>query len=553
MRRELTLMVWVISPLLSVTILLASCPSQATQPEPAEDTHQLPEIRDEPQTVDPASLMPEPLTVRVTADLSNSSLGEVANWLRDELGLAVLLKRNALDEVGVLPSEPVSDRLDDDPVFLLLNRLRSHQIGWYFENDVLYITSQAETEARYFTRPYPISDLLDTGYRTEDLGDVIEATVFPDSWETMGGDGTLSFLGDVMFVRQTDEVQWQVQGLLAALREHARRTFILDSPQHALYRQRLEEEVSIDFRDTPLETAVKELSDIVGMDLRLDRPALRLARVREREPVTLSLSERKLKTVLQAMVMDHDLTWVLRDGVLWITSVSGAEEFLKTAVYDVRDLCRDAAESRALLEAITSQTEASLWVEGGGDGSIHFAKPGTLVVRSQEQVLAAVLELLESYRTALRASKPRDRDGIDPDEVTTVYYRMHTRIAEDLAELMPTLVRPTTWKNEAHPDGPGEVFRVASAPEWLSTSSGMKPSSADELALLAARAVLIITQTRGAHEEIAELIRRVELGDRAIPGDDPRGGMGGMGGFGGGFFSVPSGLGGNPPEPARRP
>ena len=55
------------------------------------------------------------------------------------------------------------------------------------------------------------------------------------------------------------------------------------------------------------------------------------------------------------------------------------------------------------------------------------------------------------------------------------------------------------------------------------------------------RAVLIITQTREIHEEIAEVLRRIEKGD-PMPGEEAEGmGMGGMGGgFGGGFFSVPS-------------
>ena len=47
------------------------------------------------------------------------------------------------------------------------------------------------------------------------------------------------------------------------------------------------------------------------IDIRLDLPALRRRRVREREPVTLNLSQRKLETVLQAIVLDLNLTWIL--------------------------------------------------------------------------------------------------------------------------------------------------------------------------------------------------------------------------------------------------
>ena len=68
---------------------------------------------------------------------------------------------------------------------------------------------------------------------------MIESTLSPASWENAGGPGVVSFLGDVIFIRQTDNVQREVRGLLAALREHGRRTFSLDPPQHALLRQKL--------------------------------------------------------------------------------------------------------------------------------------------------------------------------------------------------------------------------------------------------------------------------------------------------------------------------
>jgi hypothetical protein len=63
------------------------------------------------------------------------------------------------------------------------------------------------------------------------------------------------------------------------------------------------------------------------------------------------------------------------------------------------------------------------------------------------------------------------------------------------------------------------------------------------MSLVMARAVLIIRQTRAAHGEIEEVIRRVQSGDGVAQGmgglGRAAGGFGGGGGgFGGGFFSV---------------
>jgi hypothetical protein len=525
-------------------LLLIWLPAAAVgaQPSSTVSESRLPEIADEPKTIDPAALMPAELAVSATHDFSDSSLREVVDWLQDEHGLVVLLDKSALSEIGVAPAEPISDRLDDAPIYLLLDRLRSLGLAWYFEDEILHITSFESAEARATTLPYNVGDLLDAGYELETLETVVTSIIAPDRWADVGGEGVVNSLGDVLFVRQTDEVQRDVQGLLIALRGHGRQTFVNDPPQHLILREKLGDNVSVDFLDTPLEAAVRQLAEIAHVDIRLDIPALREIRVREREPVTLKLTDRKLETVLQAVVLDLDLTWILRDGVIWITSCEQAEESLKTAVYDVRDLCRDWGESQALIDAVMSQTEPSSWDVVGGPGAIESAKPGTVVISHQERIQMEVLDLLETYRAALRASKPRQRAKEDPNAVITVYYRMHANVAQDLSTLLSKLVRPDSWRSEARPDAPGEMFLASSVPDLsdvdaVSATASETKRSAQTLVI--ARAVLIIRQTRAAHDEIEEVIQRVESGDALTSGG--MGGLGGMGGFGGGFFRVPSG------------
>ncbi len=475
-----------------------------------------------------------------TQDFSDSSLREVVQWLQDKQQPVVLVDKNALASIGISTAEPVSDALNNAPIYLLLNRLRRLGVDWYYQDEILHLTSFEEAGETETTLPYNVGDLLDSGYEMDQLVDMLASTVAPTTWSEVGGPAVLNALGDVLIVRQTGELQRQVQGVLKVLRAHARQTYVYDPPQHLALRQKLQEDVSVEFVDTPLEIAIRELAAIAKTDIRLDVAELREQRIREREPVTLKLTQRKLETVLQAMLMDLDLTWILRDGLLWVTSVEAAEAFFKTAVYDVRDLCRNADESDALLEAVTEQTEPTSWDVVGGPGSISFAKPGTMVISHQEAVHDEVLELLETYRAALRASKPRKRDEQRANEIITVYYRMHENVARDLAKLLPNLVSPDSWKSEAKPQADGQVTLVASAPEIqtvgkpAATPQGTPPGGAT---VVVPRAVLIIRQARKTHDEIADVIRRVESGDGMTGGGF--GGMGG-GGFGAGFFSVPS-------------
>jgi hypothetical protein len=311
-----------------------------------------------------------------------------------------------------------------------------------------------------------------------------------------------------------------------------------DPPLHAFIRERLEQNVSVNFEQTPLAAAVEQLAQQSQADIRLDSAALRGGRVREREPLTLSLDDRKLSTVLPVLFAGLRLTWILRDGVLWITTMDEAANFRKTAVFDVRDLCRDLNESQALRQAITSQTQGP-WKSGSGGGSITFARAGTMVVRHTESNLQGVLQLLENYRTALRASKQRARMVADPNEVLTRFYRLPAAVADDLALQLPQLVQAESWQDVEQPDAVGTIRRLTSVADVRSGAAGLiapDKDAAPSRGLLIDHAVLMVRQTRAAHFEIETLIRKVEQGDPPLP----RGGGSGGGGFGGGLFSGPA-------------
>lgn len=146
-----------------------------------------------------------------------------------------------------------------------------------------------------------------------------------------------------------------------------------------------------------------------------------------------------------------------------------------------------------------------------------------------------VLKLLETYRAALRISKPRDRHALDPNEMMTTYYRLHANVAEDLAKHLPRLVQPDSWSGEAQPDAKGTVILVESPPDLFGIDGQLAHSVTEQAqTIVVSRSVLIVHQTRAVHEQIAEVIRRVKEGDAT------QGFGGGGGGFGGGFMSVPS-------------
>lgn len=503
----------------------------------------LPEIPDEPKTVDPATFMPPKLAEPVTVDFTDSSIGEVAEWIRTEHGFPVLIDERSLSDINVLISDPVSDRLDGDPLYLLLDRLRLKGLAWYVEDNILRITTEDVADDHLTTSQYLVGDLFDADYDSDTLIDVIQSETSGPWFDLDGTGGTIVLLGDVMFVRQTDRMQREVAGLLSALRNHGRMTFALDPPQNLALRQKLEQNVTAEFDTTPLVTAVQDLAEQAEANIRLDTTALRRNGIRERQAVSLTLADRPLETVLSLLLSTVQLNYVIRDGAILITTPENAEKLMKTALYDVRDLCRDGGESDALTDAIQDQTGGPWFDLDGIGGTITFPQPGTMVIRQTEPELFEILNLLETYRAALRLSKPREQKGIDMNEFITTYYRVEEDIADDLVNVLPVLVRPDTWRSEVAPDAKGTILEVASKPDLRDVHGRTvvaEPERNDQnrSALVVPQSVLIIHQSRSAHEEIAKVIRRVQEGDATSTGGGLGGGGFGGGGFGGGFFST---------------
>ncbi len=502
-----------------------------------------------PETIDPATLVPEPLARKVTVEFDEVSLREIGEWIQENQGIPVVLDRVALTDVGIPAGEPITDHLDDEPLYLLLNRLSSLELDWFVSDNVLQITTAEVAEESLSTESYNVQDLLDQGISPDALIETINAST-EGPWEDVDGiGGVLEWLGNVLFIRTTAQQHREIRGLFSALRDHGKATWTYDPPSHAKLREKLQQAVSADFDETPLFLAIRDLAGQAQADIRLRTAALQDVGVHKREPVSLKLADRKLGTVLRVLLSNLELTWMLQDGVMWITSTEEAEDHLQTVVLDVGDLCSNEAETAELADAVMDQTEGPWEDVDGIGGRIVFPLPKTMVVRQTEQVLAEMKQLLETYRRALATSKPRKQETIDPEEVITHYYRLDADIANDLAGILPQLVQPETWA-ENEQDAPGSIIPVSSGSD-LVDAAGMTiypgtKAAKNQDAILAPKRVLIIRQKRAVHKQIAEIINRVTNGDPPLPSEEDlrRGAMGGLGGGLGGGRSIGIGGGG---------
>ncbi len=110
------------------------------------------------------------------------------------------------------------------------------------------------------------------------------------------------------------------------------------SEQEQLIRRALTRPITVDFEQTSLRDALAFIQQATGINVILDPKAVKELGLDEETPVTLKLDKVSLKSILNLMLDPLDLTYIIRDDVLFITSKNTANSQLTTKVYPIADL-----------------------------------------------------------------------------------------------------------------------------------------------------------------------------------------------------------------------
>lgn len=468
-------------------------------------------ISEEQRVIDPVTLLPEKLSSKLTVDFDEVSLSEFARWLEAQLGMPVVVAKSKLSDAGVDPDQGlISEQASKLPACLLLERVLRNVHGvpltWYLDEGVIYITATDDASSVHTTQAYALSELIERGFQR---GDITVLTRWPSNW-----------MGDILFVRCPPREHLYIQGLFAALRSHGRETAVLEPAENAAIRDKLDEPITVALPSVPLSEAAAILSEMTGIQFKLDKWVLTDAGVAEDTEVSVSVKEAKLSTVLRIMLDDVGgvaLTALPRDGTLVVTTLDSADADFRTVVYDVRDLCRNGEERDYLAQLIQDQAEEMRF---DGKYSTFFAlSPGTLVARETEAVRTNVRELLAKYRQAIKVDGRPTIVPVDMNELITRYYRVPLEMGEPLAKLLPQLVASDTWQQEGHSEG-GEINVVPAGPDLVDLRDRQlpqfPPAEVQQPAsgrYLIPQAVLVIRQTRSNHVKIGRILKRMHAGD----------------------------------------
>jgi hypothetical protein len=146
------------------------------------------------------------------------------------LKIPVILDRRALEMAGIKPDAPVTLRAADISAEAALNLLLGPlKLSCTLRDEALVVTTVEEAQVASLTRVYDVAGLVsgpDEQLGYDELVKMITTTVRPDSWEVLGGAGTIAPYQapgiSALSIRQTWTGHREVERLLMKLRDSRR-------------------------------------------------------------------------------------------------------------------------------------------------------------------------------------------------------------------------------------------------------------------------------------------------------------------------------------------
>ena len=171
-------------------------------------------------------------------------------------------------------------------------------------------------------------------------------------------------------------------------------------------REALDRPTILEFVDCPLKEVIDYLKDFHHIEIQFDMPALKEARIDPDSPVTNNVRGVSLRSALSELLKEMHLTYVVRNGMLLITTPAKADgPYMPTRFYGVEDLVPlhtdRLAATRALTNSLTETVDPKSWSCNGGPGFIGLIIIGQepmLVVSQTGDVHEKVCQMLQVLR-----------------------------------------------------------------------------------------------------------------------------------------------------------
>lgn len=140
--------------------------------------------------------------------------------------------------------------------------------------------------------------------------------------------------------------------------------------------EKLAARVSFSFVEETLENALRIIAEQQQLPIQLDRRALEDSRYTPDTPVSLSLQDVTLRTLLEMLLRDLKLTYTVQGELLVITTPEIAEFYPLTRIYWLEGTGLTGGHGRAVIHAIESTLEPASWQSSGGQSTLQIITGG---------------------------------------------------------------------------------------------------------------------------------------------------------------------------------
>lgn len=368
----------------------------------------------------------------VALEFDDVPLEEVCARLSQQAGITILLNRKKLDESGMNPRQRVTWHLPAAPLKIQLDWLLDElNLAWNAREEFLQITTPEDAEAQHITEIYDVRPLVDADFgilKPDELIGLLYYWIAPQSWDEVGGPGTVYFYRGLLVVSQSSDVHSQLELLLAALGSHCLQRF---SPAAAPHVVRVEPSPAADRIESllrqpargnycdSLEQVLMELSAAHDLPIVVNRRALDFLKFAQNDLVFALPADRTLAGVLDELLIPVGLSYSARNHVLLITSSEDAHSALESRLYWIAGLAPPGDEAAVVkllapLTAIDDPQRSApgdpyYWEERGGPGQFHALRTGWLLVSADWDMHQQLVDWLEELRTGHPTARSLER------------------------------------------------------------------------------------------------------------------------------------------------
>jgi hypothetical protein len=398
----------------------------------------------------PADALSQALDQTVSLEFQDAGIPDVAAKLREMISADVLIDQAALAEGGIAEDTRLTGKVTRLPFRVALALLlEPYGLAWSRRHDAILITTSARGASDLYVRLYNVRDLpQELAPRVDEPGaapsvgappqeqpagavgglgggfgdglatpqpaaprgpasltQMVATLVQSGSWAELGGLADLGYAHGALIVRQTESGHAAIRKLLADFRQFRARLKGQAAAEEDPLAKLLATKVLVQFENVPLIEVLDKLATAHELAVALDLKAFFDAGMAIDAAVSLKLADVRLDEALRRMLDPLELTFVPKDGAIYVTTPDGASRLLVTRFYDIRDLLppkfpaamAGGVDDRSLVGVITDTIAPDSWTEVGGYGAL-VVLPDSLAIDQTPEVHDRISALLAELR-----------------------------------------------------------------------------------------------------------------------------------------------------------